>query len=82
MFFFRLRVGSGGAGAALAPRADLEITDERAVIGEAHVRDPKIGDLDVGAHQNEVQLDRGTRAGKEGRPRVLALRSPAARMNR
>src|SRR5688572_9558921 len=34
---------------------DLEVADERAVIGIAHVRHAEIRDLDAGAHQDEIE---------------------------
>src|SRR5262245_51507059 len=37
--------------------ANGEVADQRTVVGEAHVRDAKVGHLDPVADQNEIELD-------------------------
>src|SRR4029077_7419586 len=56
----RGRVGknsSGRGGPCGGAALHLEVAHQRAVIGEAHVGDAKIRDLDALAHQHEIQFD-------------------------
>ena len=67
------RLRGGGVQAAEAGRAvgaavHLEVAHQRAVIGEAHVGDAKVRDLDALAHQHEIQLDARDARRKGGQP--------------
>src|ERR1700744_3681360 len=48
---------SRGTVAAHGATVDVEIAHQRAMVGKAYIRHTEVGDLDVAAHQDEVQLD-------------------------
>src|SRR5665213_54896 len=57
---------SCGAVAMHCAVVDVEIADQRTMIGEAHIRDPEVSHLNVGADQDEVQLHTRDARGEGG----------------